>query len=92
MGVESESKNEESLYGVKFEESYKIESNNTHITPAKYKTIIKISGGLIKNEAQASVFLLIFSVLAIIVSLFLFFGIDGGAPNAPAEYYHPNIR
>ena len=45
MGVESESKNEESLYGVKFEESYKIESNNTHITPAKYKTIIKISIG-----------------------------------------------
>lgn len=42
--------------------------------PKIIQWIIKYSGGLIKNPKQAAYFLLGFIVLAIVISLFLFFG------------------
>lgn len=43
-------------------------------TPKIIRWTMKLSGGLIKDEKQASYFVLGFVVVAIIVSLFLFFG------------------
>ena len=42
--------------------------------PKIIQWIIKYSGGLVKNPKQAAYFLLGFIVLAIVISLFLFFG------------------
>lgn len=50
-------------------------------TPKVVKWVIKLSGGLIKDEKQASYVLMGFVVVAIIVSLFLFFG--GGTAGKP---------
>jgi len=46
-------------------------------TPKIIQRMIKYSGGLIKNENQAACVLIGFAVLAIIISLFLFFGRGG---------------
>ncbi|HEY4508909.1 MAG TPA: hypothetical protein VJC13_01340 [Candidatus Paceibacterota bacterium] len=46
-------------------------------TPKIVEWIIKSSGGLIKNENQANYVLIGLSVLAIIISLFLFFSSGG---------------
>ncbi len=43
-------------------------------TPKIVRLVIKYSGGLIKDENQANYVLIGFVVLAIIISLFLFFG------------------
>ncbi|MDO8676646.1 MAG: hypothetical protein Q7K16_03285 [Candidatus Azambacteria bacterium] len=48
-------------------------------TPKIVRLVIKYSGGLIKDENQANYVLIGFVVLAIVVSLFLFFG--GGSSN-----------
>ena len=42
--------------------------------PKVIKLLIRYSGGLVKNEKQAVYILLGFAILAIIVSLFLWFG------------------
>ncbi len=51
-------------------------------TPGMVKFAMKYSGGLVKNETQAQYALLGFVIIAIIISLFLFFG--GGKNKAPA--------
>ena len=43
-------------------------------TPKIVQWVIKYSGGLIKDENQANYFLIGFVAVAIVVSLFLFFG------------------
>lgn len=43
-------------------------------TPKIIELVIKYSGGYIKDEKQANYFLIGFVVVAVIVSLFLFFG------------------
>ncbi len=48
-------------------------------TPKIVEWVIKYSGGYVKDEQQANYVLIGFVALAIIVSLFLFFG-GGGAP------------
>ena len=51
--------------------------NRLHIksdAPRMVQRVIKYSGGLIKNENQASILLGIFAVLAIYISLRLFLG------------------
>ena len=67
-------------------------------TPKIIQWVIKNSGGLVKNERQASYVLLSFIVLAVIISLFLIFGSRGSrkitetfAPpaEAPAEEVVP---
>lgn len=45
-------------------------------TPKIVGFVIKYSGGYIKDERQANYVLIGFAVVAIIVSLFLFFGAD----------------
>jgi hypothetical protein len=52
-------------------------------TPKIVQLVIKYSGGAIKDEQQASYVLIGFVVLAIIVSLFLFFG--GSGQELPPE-------
>jgi len=49
--------------------------------PRMVRWVIKYSGGIIKDEKQASFVLLGFIVVAIIVSLFLLFGGNGGSEN-----------
>ncbi|MFA5744897.1 MAG: hypothetical protein WC887_01655 [Candidatus Paceibacterota bacterium] len=48
-------------------------------TPKIVQLVINYSGGLVKNERQTNYVLLGFSVLAIIVSVFLVFGGNGSA-------------
>ena len=48
--------------------------------PKVVRWTMKLSGGLIKNEKQASYVLLGFVVVAIIISLFLFFAEEGVKP------------
>lgn len=45
--------------------------------------IIKYSGGHIKDKTQANIFLLVFVIIAVIVSLVLFFG--GGGKGIPVN-------
>ena len=57
-------------------------SSGPYVSPFATKIIrwlIKYSGGLIKNEKQASYVLLGFIVFVVIISLFLIFG-RGGSP------------
>ena len=58
---------------IKFNE-YKAPRSFYPRMPKIIQWVIKYSGGLVKNEKQANYVLLGFVVLAIIVSLFLFFG------------------
>lgn len=53
-------------------------------TPKIVEWVIKYSGGAIKDEQQANYFLIGFVVLAIVVSLFLFFG-GGGTAGSPED-------
>ena len=46
--------------------------------------LVKYSGGLIKNETQASYVIIGLVAVAIIISLFLFFG-GGGTPGKPED-------
>ncbi|MFC1751612.1 hypothetical protein ACFLY5_00510 [Patescibacteria group bacterium] len=62
-------------------------------TPAKYnksssamvRLVFKLSGGLVKNEAQASIVMLGFAVVIIIISLFVLFGGSGRPSPTPAD-------
>jgi hypothetical protein len=47
-------------------------------TPKITRWLIKYSGGLIKNERQASYVILGFIILTIVISIFLFSGGGGG--------------
>lgn len=58
-------------------------------TPKIIQWLIKYSGGLIKNEKQASYFLLGFIVLAVIISIFLIFGIGGSGEKEDLENFSP---
>jgi len=55
-------------------------------TPKVIQWMIKYSGGLIKNERQASYVIFGFVALAIIVSLFLFFGGDRKQETLPEDF------
>jgi hypothetical protein len=60
--------------GVKFQDEWRQPARSFYPgTPKIIQWLIKYSGGLIKDEKQAQYVLLGFIVLAIIVSLFLFF-------------------
>ena len=54
-------------------------------SPKVIQWVMKYSGGLIKDEKQANYVLIGFAVLAIIISLFLFLGGDGGTGSIPAN-------
>jgi len=56
-------------------------------TPKIIQWIIKYSGGLIKDERQAAYVLIGLAVLAVIISLFLFFG--GGNGKETTEIFAP---
>jgi hypothetical protein len=60
---------------------------NEPATPKVVKWVTKLSGGLIKDENQASYVLIGLVVVAIIVSLFLFFG--GGSGGESRENLFP---
>lgn len=67
---------ENEVEGVRFEtDSYKaVKFYNETNTPKIVKLVVKYSGGLIKKDEQANYVLFGFVIIAIIVSLFLFFG------------------
>ena len=71
--VDSSGSLKDSGTGVKFNE-YRAPRSHYPGTPKIIQWVIKYSGGLVKDEKQASYILIGFVVLAIIVSLFLFFG------------------
>jgi len=54
-------------------------------TPKIVEWVIKYSGGLVKDEKQASYVLIGFVVVAIIVSLFLIFGAVSSSSPPPAD-------
>jgi hypothetical protein len=64
--------------------------------PKIVKTVIKYSGGVVKNQKQAEWILLVFVILAIAVSIYLFFGFGNTRQQVtPAELErmrHPNIK
>lgn len=47
--------------------------------PRMVRWVIKYSGGIIKDEKQASFVLLMFAIAVIIISLFFFFGGNSGS-------------
>ena len=73
--------------GIKFEEDkYKQAMPSfTDETPGIIRLVIKWSGGAIKDQCQAEYVLLGFVILAIIISLFLFFRNSGSGAN-PLPY------
>jgi len=52
-------------------------------TPKMTRWVINHSGGIIKNENMANYVLIMFAILIIIISLFLFFG--GGRTGSPED-------
>ena len=54
-------------------------------TPKVVKLVMKFSGGMIKNEKQAEYALLVFVILAMAVSFYLFFGGRGNTPSVNVE-------
>ena len=54
-------------------------------TPKIVQWVIKYSGGYIKDEKQANYFLIGFVAVAIIISLFLFFGAVRSPSPPPAD-------
>ncbi len=61
--------------GVSFENEWRQPAQDYYLkTPKMSQWIINHSGGLVKNRKQASYVLLGFAVVAVIVSLVLFFG------------------
>ena len=70
---------QETLSVLTAQKNYKVPES----VPKIIRLIMKISGGAIKDERQAEYTLLGFAILAIIVSLFLFFW--GGAKKAKIE-------
>lgn len=83
--------------GIKFEtDSYKaVKFYNESDTPKIVKIVMKYSGGAIKDEKQASYALFGFVVLAILVSLFLFFGTGPRSSNGKIDdqmlLLHPDL-
>jgi len=62
-------------------------------TPKIVEWVIKYSGGFIKDEKQANYFLIGFVVIAVVVSLFLFFGgSDQHGPVVPGGPFGPLSR
>jgi len=77
--------------GVKFKE-YRVEPSYHPGTSKIIQWVMKYSGGYIKDERRASYVILGFVVLAMIVSLLLFFGGDSAQPtsgNIPQDQFVP---
>lgn len=72
-GIDLSGSLKDSDTGVKFEE-YRASASYYPGTPKIIQWVIKYSGGLVKDEKQASYVLIGFVVVAIIISLFLIFG------------------
>jgi len=77
---------EDSGTGVKFKE-YRASRSYYPGTPKIIQWVIKYSGGLIKDERQASYVLIGFVAVAIVIVLFLIFGRGGKQNTPPAEQY-----
>lgn len=75
------------ISGVKFEtDSYKVvKFYNEPDTPKIVKLTMKYSGGAVKDERQAEYTLFGFVVIAIIISLYLFFGLGSGGDEGAAR-------
>ena len=58
-------------------------------TPKIIRWLIKHSGGLIKNEKQAAYLLFAITILAILISIFLFFDILSGPKIPPGALEQP---
>lgn len=86
-GIDLSGSPKDSDGGVKFEE-YRTPHSYYSRTPKIIQWVIKYSGGRVKDENQANYVLLGFVVMAIIVSLFLIFGIGGRS----SEFEKPGIK
>ena len=71
---------------VKFEE-YRVERPYYRGTPKIIQWVIKYSGGLVKDEKQASYVLIGFVAVAIVIALFLIFSGSGEQNTPPVEQY-----
>lgn len=79
--------------GVKFEGEYRAPRSYYPGTPKIIQWVIKYSGGLVKDERQASYLIFGFVAVAIIITLFLIFG-GGGPKTIPRfrEDIEPEVR
>ena len=73
---QSSSNNQREVEGVKFETEKwgAIKYYKETVTPGMIKLVKKISGGTIKEDRQAEYILLGFVIIALAISLYLFFG------------------
>ena len=77
----------DSSTGVKFEGEQRYARSYYPGTPKVIQWVIKYSGGLVKDEKQASYVLIGFVAVAIVIVLFLIFGGSGEQNTPPVERY-----
>jgi hypothetical protein len=80
-GIDLSGSLKDSGTGVKLEE-YRVPRSYYPGTPKIIQWVIKYSGGLVKNEKQASYVLIGFVAAAIVITMFLVFG---GGPSQPTS-------
>ena len=85
-GIDLSGSLKDSGTGVKFEE-YRTPRSYYPGTPKIIQWVIKYSGGLVKDEKQASYVLIGFVAVAIVIVLFLIFGGSGEQNTPPVERY-----
>lgn len=86
-GIDLSGRLKDSDSGVKFQDEWRRSAQTFYPgTPKIIRWTIKYSGGLVKNEKQASYVLIGFVAVAIIIVLFLIFG-GGEQTTPPPESY-----
>jgi hypothetical protein len=75
--------NNEYTNEVEFNEEYKVQPSYYPEEPKIIQWVIEYSGGLVKDEKQASYVL--FGLIALVVFISLFFFFSGGGPDLPSE-------
>ena len=86
-GIDLSGALKDSSTGVKFEGEQRYARSYYPGTPKVIQWVITYSGGLVKDEKQASYVLIGFVAVAIIIALFLIFGGNGEQNTPPVERY-----
>ena len=91
QGINLSGRLKDSSNVVKFDNEWQSPTRSFHTEKPKIiQWVIKYSAGLVKDENQANYVLLGFAMVAIIISLFLFFGGNKAGVALPYEKtYHP---
>lgn len=90
-GIDLSGSLKDSGVGVKFEE-YRTPTSYYPETPKIIQWVIKYSGGLVKDENQASYVLIVFVVVGAIVTLILIFTLGSSDKKVPKGYKPPGME